>query len=138
MFASSVGAGLDHTVPRRALKRAVKSAEADDSDKPALRFHDLRHTFASVLVAQGENVVFVSRQLGHASPDITLRVYSHLFDQAEHAERATAALEASFGNALETVGCNGAQGASPAKDAPVVYLSGNGDGRQRVAEGWAG
>jgi hypothetical protein len=30
-----------------------------------------------------------SRQLGHASPDITLRVYAHLFDRAEHAQRAS-------------------------------------------------
>ena len=65
-----------------------------------LRWHDLRHTFASLLVAQGLNVVYVSRQLGHASPDITLRVYSHLFDQAEHGQRASAALEAQFETVL--------------------------------------
>lgn len=37
--------------------------------------------------AVGANVVFVSRQLGHGSSDITLRVYSHPFDRAEQAAR---------------------------------------------------
>jgi hypothetical protein len=66
----------------------VEAAQLRPHDALTLRFHDLRHTFASVLVAQGANVVFLSRQLGHASPDITLKVYAHLFDAAEHAQRA--------------------------------------------------
>jgi integrase len=48
-----------------------------------IRFHDLRHTFASLLMANGEDVVRVSRLLGHASPTITLRVYSHMLPK-EH------------------------------------------------------
>jgi integrase len=40
--------------------------------------------------------VFVSRQLGHASPTITLDVYAHLFEQADHAVAARDALEASY------------------------------------------
>jgi len=89
-----------------------------------LRFHDLRHTFASLLIAQGENVVWVSRQLGHESPNTTLRVYAHLFDGAEHAERASAALAASFGSILEARG--GEQALDDAHDpgAKVAYLSG--------------
>ena len=103
-FASSVGQGLDQSVPRRALKRALADAGLDGQDRPPLRFHDLRHTFASLLIAQGENVVWVSRQLGHESPNTTLRVYAHLFDGAEHAERTSAALAASFGSVLEARG----------------------------------
>ncbi len=38
--------------------------------------------------------------LGHASPDITLRVYAHIFDGAEHAERVSAMLEAAFGESV--------------------------------------
>lgn len=101
IFASAEGTGLDRrNAVRRGLKRAVQLAGLDGADRPKLRFHDLRHTFASLLVAQGHNVVFVSRQLGHASPNITLGVYAHLFDRAEHGERATAALEAGFGELL--------------------------------------
>lgn len=48
-----------------------------------IRFHDLRHTFASLLLANGEDVVRVSRLLGHASPHITLAVYSHMLPK-EH------------------------------------------------------
>jgi len=53
----------------------------------------LRHAFASLLIAKKLNVVFVSRQLGHSSPTITLDVYAHLFEQADH---AAAAREASY------------------------------------------
>jgi hypothetical protein len=40
-------------------------------------------------------VVFVSRQLGHANPSITLGVYAHLFQRADHADTARDALDAS-------------------------------------------
>src|SRR5437016_7786803 len=53
------------------------------------------HPFASLLIAKGLDVVFVSRQLGHASPATTLGVYAHLFDQVQHAATARAALEES-------------------------------------------
>ncbi len=42
-----------------------------------IRFHDLRHTFASLLLSRGENLLYVSQQLGHSSPQITLKVYAH-------------------------------------------------------------
>jgi integrase len=42
-----------------------------------LRFHDLRHTVASVLLSQGESVRAVSQRLGHSNPALTLRVYAH-------------------------------------------------------------
>ena len=45
--------------------------------------------------------IYVSRQLGHASPKITLDVYAHLFDGAEHAQRARDRLEEAFGTLLE-------------------------------------
>ena len=48
--------------------------------------NDLRHTFASHLILDlGLDVAQVSRILGHASPTITLDVYTHLFDDARHA-----------------------------------------------------
>jgi integrase len=39
--------------------------------------HSLRHTYASVNLAQGEDLAYVSRQLGHANPAITLSIYTH-------------------------------------------------------------
>ncbi len=66
-----------------------------------IRFHDLRHTFASLLLANGEDIVRVSRLLGHASPKITLDVYSHALPTAHYgtAERLERLLN---GNILET------------------------------------
>jgi len=59
-----------------------------------LRFHDLRHAFASALIHQGCDVVTVSHVLGHASPAITLRTYAHLWPKAE--DRIRAAIEAAW------------------------------------------
>jgi integrase len=48
------------------------------ADLPKIRFHDLRHGFASLLIEQGENVKYIQSQLGHSSPMVTLTVYAHL------------------------------------------------------------
>jgi integrase len=45
---------------------------------PRMRFHDLRHTYASLLIDQGENLKYIQTQLGHSSPTVTLNVYAHL------------------------------------------------------------
>lgn len=42
------------------------------------RFHDIRHTFASLLLAQGESLHYVKEQMGHASIQTTVDVYGHL------------------------------------------------------------
>jgi integrase len=42
-----------------------------------LTCHKLRHTFASILVALGEDPRYVMGQLGHADPTFTLRLYTH-------------------------------------------------------------
>jgi integrase len=78
-------------VSTRLFKPAVRAAGLD----PTVRFHDLRHTCASLLIRQGASVKAVQKQLGHASASITLDRYGHLFpdelDQlAERLERARA------------------------------------------------
>jgi integrase len=52
--------------------------------------HDLRHFYASGLIASGCDVVTVQRALGHSSATITLGVYSHLWPTAEDRTRAAA------------------------------------------------
>jgi integrase len=59
--------------------------------------HDLRHCFASMLVREGADVVFVARQLGHANPAVTLSIYAHLFDSEAQATKMRSALEARLG-----------------------------------------
>ena len=76
--------------------------------KPALekaglqpvRWHDLRHTFASLLIAGGANITFVSRQLGHTSSQITLGIYAHLLDGEEQARRAREMLQERLGSVV--------------------------------------
>jgi len=48
-----------------------------DAGLPKIRFHDLRHTAASLMLNHGIPVIVVSRRLGHARPSITLDIYGH-------------------------------------------------------------
>jgi integrase len=49
-----------------------------------IRFHDLRHTYTSLLIAQGENVKFIQSQLGHASIQTTMDRYGHIIPNTNH------------------------------------------------------
>jgi integrase len=62
---------------------------------PEITFHALRHSHASQLIDAGVDIVTISKRLGHAKPDITLRVYSHLFrmDDGKAAAAINAALK---------------------------------------------
>ena len=59
------------------------------SGLPHIRFHDLRHTHASLLAAAGISVKVVSERLGHAHPSFTIHTYQHLLPgmSAEAAHR---------------------------------------------------
>jgi integrase len=73
----------------------MDSATLEKAELPHLTVHDLRHVNASLrLVNWGEEVVYVSSQLGHSDPSITCSVYAHLIDRARHAAEARAAMEA--------------------------------------------
>ena len=102
VFTRPDGRAMHPDVVRKyGLHPAVKNAGIDQPGKPRLRFHDLRHTYASLLIAQGVNVAFASRQLGHTSVSTTLNVYTHLFDHAEHATTVIERLESRFGETLQ-------------------------------------
>ena len=60
-------------------------------DVPRVRFHDLRHTRASLLVADGSAVKVVSERLGHSHPAFTMHTYQHVLPgmSAAAAERFT-------------------------------------------------
>ena len=57
---------------------------------PHVRLHDLRHFYASGLIAAGCDVVTVQRALGHSTTTTTLNTYSHLWPTAEDRTRAAA------------------------------------------------
>jgi len=56
------------------FKRLLKRAELPEKT----RFHDLRHTCATLLLSEGVHPKFVQELLGHATISITLDTYSHV------------------------------------------------------------
>jgi integrase len=62
-----------HNLSQRDFKRVVRTARV-----PMIRFHDLRHVCATLMLRQGVNPKIVGEQLGHASVGVTLDVYSHV------------------------------------------------------------
>jgi integrase len=89
-FTTRARTAHDHrNIGGRVLKRAVKRAELEAVRdrhgtlvQPAPTFHDLRHSHASALIAQGWDIEEVSARLGHASVATTQRIYVHAFDAA--------------------------------------------------------
>jgi integrase len=103
VFATARGSAfLHHNVSKRVLRRAAVDAGLDHDGRP-LRFHDLRHTFASHLIIDSRlDVVQVSRILGHAPTSMTRDTYTHLFEEARHGADVRAELAKSdFANLLE-------------------------------------
>jgi integrase len=102
VFANTLGRGLDYRDDGEGFREAVKRAGLQAPGK--LTLHSLRQTFASLLISRRLDVVFVSRQLGHANPSITLRVYAHLYARADHADFARDAIDASYEALASTAG----------------------------------
>jgi integrase len=80
VFPSLEGTALEERIVRHVFTRMLEKAELR-----TIRIHDLRHTFASLLLQQGESVVYVKEQLGHASIQITVDTYGHLIPGANRA-----------------------------------------------------
>jgi integrase len=93
LFAAETGGPLRHrNVVRRGLDKAIDAAGV-----PRLRWHDLRHIAASVMINEGADVAYVSRVLGHSSITVTLSIYGHLFAKQKHANTLRERMEAAFG-----------------------------------------
>lgn len=54
----------------------------DKNELPHIRFHDLRHSFASIASEKGVSLYDVSKMLGHSSIGITAEIYTHQFDKS--------------------------------------------------------
>jgi integrase len=130
VFANAAGHPLEHrNVQSRGFDQAAERAgiNGNANGRRKATFHDLRHTFASLLIAEGADVVHISRQLGHADPAITLRVYADEFAAARHAERTRALLDAALGNVLETTGGQKPPQRTEAERAEMAHLHVIGD-----------
>jgi integrase len=73
VFCDQVGGPLDGTCVTAAFRTLLRRAGL-----PRLRFHDLRHTAATLMLGQGVHQKIVSEMLGHATVAITLDLYSHV------------------------------------------------------------
>jgi integrase len=76
MFPTKKGEPINYSnIVQRHFLPALKAA-----DLPRIRFHDLRHTNASIRLENGENIKYIQTQLGHSNPTVTLNVYAHLMN----------------------------------------------------------
>ena len=136
MFATSRGTPLGHpNAQSRALGHAAQLAGLEGSGWPPLRFHDLRHTFASHLIIDlALDVAQVSRILGHAQVTTTLNIYTHLFDDARHACDIRGRMAASaFAELLEPEQDGGHVVVLPR---PSTLQGGHRSARERAAIRW--
>ena len=80
MFATTIGTPLQsRNVIGRHLKPILRKAQLPD-----IRWYDLRHTTASLLLKAGTNPKIVAEKLGHSSINLTLNVYSHTIPSMQH------------------------------------------------------
>ena len=81
VFTTPAGKQVDgDNLRSRVFYRVLATAEL-----PRIRLHDLRHTYASLLIQQGESLAYVQQQLGHSSIQLTVDVYGHLIPGANRA-----------------------------------------------------
>lgn len=73
------GAQLHHDTPSKWFRRF-----ADRHGFPEIRFHDLRHTHATVLLANNIDAVAVATRLGHANASTTLKIYAHALRRRDY------------------------------------------------------
>ncbi len=107
VFTSSRGGPLRHSNFRaRHYRPAVLRAGLPE----ATRFHDLRHSYAAMLIAEGAHPRAIMERLGHSTIQVTLGTYGHLFPS----------LEASLTEALDDV----YRGAEPVAPAEVREIGG--------------
>ena len=94
VFTSTIGTPADERNVRRSFKSLLTSAELPD-----MRLHDLRHTTATLLLAQGVHPRVVMETLGHSQVSLTLDTYSHVLPslQAEAATRLDDAIGCQIG-----------------------------------------
>lgn len=83
VFCTRKGTPLNpDNVVKRNFKATLEKAEAarEEAGLPAIgkvRWHDLRHTYGSLKIDQGEDLLYVSRQMGHSSIQVTADIYAH-------------------------------------------------------------
>jgi integrase len=109
VFCNEAGGILDPDNLRKRVFRGLLKA----SGLRRTRFHDLRHTFASLLLQQGESLVYVKEQMGHSSIQVTVDLYGHLIPGGN--KRAVDRLD---GHGVHSVSVN--RSATPVQPWPLL------------------
>lgn len=91
VFTNEAGRNLATTTVWKRFKKIARSIGVGDS-----RFHDLRHTFATLSIEAGNDIKTISESLGHATTAFTMDVYSHVSEkmQRDNAQRMQEHLQA--------------------------------------------
>ncbi|MEE8507034.1 MAG: site-specific integrase [Kiloniellales bacterium] len=79
VFSTTIGTPMDTRNLTRHFRKALRNAGL-----PLQRFHDLRHSCASLLLAQGVHPRVVMEILGHSQISLTMNTYSHVIDKLQH------------------------------------------------------
>ncbi|BAC13190.1 hypothetical conserved protein [Oceanobacillus iheyensis HTE831] len=79
VICTALGKVQDPRNVTRVFERCIKNANV-----PKIRFHDLRHTHASILISEGVDIVKVSSRMGHTSPKTTLDIYAHVVPNTDN------------------------------------------------------
>lgn len=78
VFTNAFGDRLSYRTVYDCFKRIAKKM-----DMPTLRVHDLRHTYATISIANGDDIKTVQENLGHATAAFTLEVYGHVTEKMQ-------------------------------------------------------
>jgi len=89
VFPSTIGTPLEPSNLTKRYKALLAGAGL-----PAIRFHDLRHSCASLLIAQGISPRVVMETLGHSQIGLTMNTYAHISPEVQ--QQAAAAMDALF------------------------------------------
>jgi integrase len=96
VFTAPDGGPLRHS---RFMARVFRPAVAAAGLDTGLRFHDLRHTCAALLIAQGAHPRAIKERLGHSTITVTMDTYGHLLPSID--DELSAGLDAAFRSARE-------------------------------------
>ena len=110
---------MDPAAVRKRLQTVLDRAECK-----RLRFHDLRHTFATASLEHGMDVKTLATIIGHVSSSTTLNIYAHVTDEMQRA--AAAKIDRGFGKATPE---NPAE-TMPRKPAPSTFQARKGQRRK--------
>jgi integrase len=97
VFCSRIGTPI---VPRNFLRE--RQALLRRAGIPNIRFHDLRHSFVSLLIAAGVPLKVVQELAGHSDPRITQQIYTHVTDDQKR--EAASIMDTLLSGALQNVG----------------------------------